>query len=575
MLKYILCETFNYRGIKLFYPLSIIKLQNQYKNKEYFFKIAILALLYFISGKLSIAVIDNNFIITIGIFAAEGFSMAAVLIFGKKIWPGVFIGQLLISFSENMPFLASLWISSINSLELFIVWYAFHTLQLNRSIETIRDILGLFFIIIFIAQPFSAFFNTTILYLFSITNDTNYWFSFFSWWFGNTMGQLLFAPSLLLLYAYRKKITLASTLFLLFLFSLLTYMILFITPIHSLPVIIAITMPVVIYIATIRNVLTGSLAIVLMSIISMYAAYKHVGIFSIHDIVENLINLNFFILSHILIVLTIGTLYHENIRTQKQLAKLNESLEKKVKQQVEKLNKQNILMAQQARLASMGEMLGMIAHQWRQPLNRINSNIAVISSISNSSTIDHKMLQSKIDNVKNQTEFMSNTIEDFADFFHPDKKKVKFMPLHTIDRALKLIHMHTKNIDIDIKAEKDIWLYSFENEYLQVVLTILHNAMDNFNTKEIQTPEIKIILQSSEETISLHIHDNGGGITSQEINTIFEPYFTTNCTGKNSGLGLYMAKILVEDSMHGQLSVTNQVNGAHFEIMLPKGEKNA
>ncbi len=534
-----------------------------------------MALLYFISGKLSITVIDNNSIITIGIFAAEGFSLAAVLIFGKKIWPGVFIGQLLISFSENIPFLASLWISSINSLELFIVWYAFQTLQLNRSLETIRDILGLFFIIIFIAQPFSAFFNTTVLYLFSVTNNANYWFSLFSWWFGNTMGQLLFAPSLLLLYTYRKKIAFTSTLFLLLLFALLTYMILFIAPIHSLPIIIAITMPLVVYIATIKNVLTGSLAIVVISVISMYAAYKHVGIFSIQNIVENLINLNFFILSHILIVLIIGTLYHENIRTQKKLAKLNESLEKKVMQQVEKLNKQNILMAQQAKLASMGEMLGMIAHQWRQPLNRINSNIAVINTVSGHNMIDHKMLQNKIDNVKKQTKYMSDTIEDFTDFFHPNKKEVKFMPLITVERALKLLDIHTKNITIEIKAEKNIWLYSFENEYLQVLLSILHNAIDNFNTKSIQNPKIQIILQTSKEMVSLCILDNGGGIRTKEHDTVFEPYFTTNCTGNNSGLGLYMAKLLVEDSMHGHLSVINQKHGACFEIVLSKGEENA
>jgi signal transduction histidine kinase len=534
-----------------------------------------LALVYFISGKLSIAVIDNNFIITIGIFAAEGFSMAAVLIYGKKIWPGVFIGQLLISFTEHVPMLASLWISSINSLELFIIWYAFHTLQLNRSLESIRDILGLFFIIVFIAQPFSAFFNTAMLYIFSVTNDTNYWFSLFSWWFGNTMGQLLFTPSLLLLYAYRKKIDLFPTLFLLSLFTLLTYMLLFSTSIHSLPIIIAITMPLVIYISVIRNVLTGSLAIVIMSIISLYAAYKHVGIFSFYDTVENLINLNFFILSHILIVFTIGTLYHENIRARKKLVEFNASLEKKVIQQVETLNKQNILMAQQARLASMGEMLGMIAHQWRQPLNRINSNIAVISSLANNHTNEEDILKQKIDNIKKQTKFMSDTIEDFTDFFHPDKKKIKFMPLTTIERALKLIDVETKNITVKITAKKDIWFYTYENEYLQVLLTILHNALENFTAHQTEDPHIHFTLSAEKEHVSLYIQDNGGGIQTKEIEAIFDPHFTTNHTGKNSGLGLYMAKILVEESMQGTLSVTNKQRGACFTITLPQGEQNA
>jgi signal transduction histidine kinase len=262
------------------------------------------------------------------------------------------------------------------------------------------------------------------------------------------------------------------------------------------------------------------------------------------------------------------------MRTKKKLSELNDSLEEKVVKQVEELNKQNILIAQQARLASMGEMLAMIAHQWRQPLNRINSNIAVISTISGSGTMDHTILQDKTDNIKKQTKFMSDTIEDFTDFFHPDKKKVKFMPLKTVERAFKLLDTQLQHISIDIKAEKEVWLYSFENEYLQVLLTILHNAIENFNVRSVQDPKIQIILQTSEEIVSLCILDNGGGIKSKEINTVFEPYFTTNGTGQISGLGLYMAKILVEDSMHGQLSASNQNNGACFEMTLPKGEKN-
>jgi signal transduction histidine kinase len=167
---------------------------------------------------------------------------------------------------------------------------------------------------------------------------------------------------------------------------------------------------------------------------------------------------------------------------------------------------------------------------------------------------------------------MSNTIEDFTDFFHPDKKKIKFMPLTTIERALKLINVETKNITIEIQAKKDIWLYTYENEYLQVLLTILHNAIENFQTKSIEQPEITILLQASTSEVQLSICDNGGGIQIKHIDTIFDPYYTTNHTDKNSGLGLYMAKILVEESMFGTLSVTNEKDGACFKITLQTGE---
>ena len=530
----------------MFYPSSILKLSEQYTNINYFSKILILALIYFISGKMSIAITNDNYIITIGIFAAEGFAMAAVLIFGRSIWPGVFIGQLVLSISENLPWLPSFGIAAINSLELFLVWYAFHTLHLKRSLDTIRDILGLFFIILFIAQPFSAFLNTGILYFSSITHDANYWFSLFSWWFGNSMGQLLWTPALLLLYRHKAEIFYPSTLFLLTLFSFLAYTIIFITPIYSLPIIITITMPLTIYITMIRNVLTGSIMIVIMSVFSLYAAYKNIGIFSQYDIVENIINLNFFILSHILIVLTIGTLYHENIRTKKKLTELNDSLEEKVVKQVEELNKQNILIAQQARLASMGEMLAMIAHQWRQPLNRINSNIAVISTISGSGTMDHTMFQDKTDNIKKQTKFMSDTIEDFTDFFHPDKKKVKFMPLKTVERAFKLLDTQLQHISIDIKAEKEVWLYSFENEYLQVLLTILHNAIENFNARSVQDPKIQIILQTSGEMVSLCILDNGGGSKAKRSIPYLNPILQQTVQVRTADLDSIWQKYLLK-----------------------------
>jgi signal transduction histidine kinase len=557
-------------------PSSLsFKLPDEYRSLDYLSKIIILALVYYISGKLSIDVINNNFIITIGIFAAEGFSMAAVLIYGKKIWPGVFIGQLLISISEQVPLGAALWVSTINSLELFVVWYAFKKLKLNRSLESIQDVLGLFFIIIFIAQPFSAFFNTSVLYLFSITNHASYWFSLFSWWFGNTMGQLLLTPALLLLYTHYKEIHYASTLFFLALFALLVYTILFIVPIYSLPIIITITMPLIIYISIIRNVLIGDLAIVVMSVISLYAAYCHVGIFSINGTIENLINLNFFILSHILIVLIIGTLYHENIKTHIELAELNKVLENKVMEQVDKLNRQNIIMAHQARLASMGEMMGMIAHQWRQPLNSINSNVAVIQYLVKEKIPTDPLLSEKLENITTQTRFMSDTIEDFSKFFHPNKSTIHFNPETTLHRVLKIIEGEIAQIKIILPetegiSEKEMMLHSYENEYLQVILTILHNALENFKVNKIQNPMIRFDFTTTQTAVTLSIQDNGGGIRTQTIDQIFDPYFTTNHTGKNSGLGLYMAKLLIEESMAGSITVSNKEGGACFEITVPK-----
>jgi signal transduction histidine kinase len=292
------------------------------------------------------------------------------------------------------------------------------------------------------------------------------------------------------------------------------------------------------------------------------------------SMMDNIININFYILSHILIVLGIGTLYREAEDTKQALAKLNRSLEEEVAKQVRKLNEQNLIMAQQARLASMGEMLGMIAHQWRQPLNTINSNIAVIQKLISESPSKDPLLEKKLDNITNHTAFMSDTIEDFSGFFHPNKQAISFNPCETLRRAVKLLGNEVEKIDMTISCSETAVLYTYENEYLQVVLSILHNAIENFAVNKISRPSLHLSIYTDDTYVILSIQDNGGGIRTKRLESIFDPYFTTNHTKKNSGLGLYMAKLLIEESMHGNVTVENKKEGACFKISLPKGEKN-
>lgn len=262
----------------------------------------------------------------------------------------------------------------------------------------------------------------------------------------------------------------------------------------------------------------------------------------------------------------------DHLFTKRELESYKNSLEEKVKEQVEELNRQNVFMTHQARLASMGEMLGSIAHQWRQPLNRINSSVAVLSSISASDCTQNKMLTSKIKSIEQNTRYMSDTIEDFANFFHPDKQQTRFSLQDAVEKALTLIESRIKNIDVTITSNEEIWVSSFEKEYRQVILTILHNAVDNFEAKATENPQINIILKRSKGNPWLCIQDNGGGIDNKDINRIFEPYFTTKFHAEGIGLGLYMAKMIVESSMGGYLKVQNKDLGACFTIEIPEGE---
>lgn len=272
------------------------------------------------------------------------------------------------------------------------------------------------------------------------------------------------------------------------------------------------------------------------------------------------------------------TVFHKvtkQILIQQELNEYKRSLEEKVKEQVEELNRQNVFMAHQARLASMGEMLNNIAHQWRQPLNRINSSVAVLSSISASDPTQSKMLASKIKSIEQNTRYMSDTIEDFANFFHPNKQQTRFSLQDVVEKALALIKSRTGKINIVISDNKEIWVSSFEKEYQQVILAILHNAVDNFEEKATENPKINVILKINNGNPWLCIQDNGGGIDNKDINRIFEPYFTTKFHAEGTGLGLYMAKMIVESSMGGYLKVQNKDLGACFTIEIPKGESHA
>jgi len=251
------------------------------------------------------------------------------------------------------------------------------------------------------------------------------------------------------------------------------------------------------------------------------------------------------------------------------LSHLNETLETRVKEQVEELERRYAFIVQQARLASMGEMINNIAHQWRQPLNRVNANVAVIISILESDNIDHNMMLSEAELIEKNTKYMSETIEDFAYYFHPEKEAVRFSLEEITQSVLGLINTRLENIDINIISSTPVEVYSFAKEYRQVLLVILNNAIDNFESKAIDSPKIDIVIKKEEEKAYLSICDNGGGIEEKDIGRIFDPYYTTKFAEEGTGLGLYVAKMLIESSMQGKLNATNKNSGACFEIIIP------
>ena len=163
---------------------------------------------------------------------------------------------------------------------------------------------------------------------------------------------------------------------------------------------------------------------------------------------------------------------------------------------------------------------------------------------------------------------MSQTISDFTDFFAPDKKKNNFNIYDVIEKSLKLVESRLDNVNIHMPKEKNINYYGFENESVQILLVILNNAIDNFEIKNIKQRDIYLLLKKDLNEITLSICDNGGGIDEDNINYIFDPYFSTKFKKEGTGIGLYMAKMLVENSMQGRLKVISEKGNTTFEIKM-------
>ncbi len=234
----------------------------------------------------------------------------------------------------------------------------------------------------------------------------------------------------------------------------------------------------------------------------------------------------------------------------------------------EKAKQENILI-QKSKMASMGEMIGNIAHQWRQPLSQISGLFMDISSAYAYNELDKKYIEQTIDEADDLIEYMSHTIDDFRNFFSPHKTKEEFLASEALDKVVKIIKSSFEfyEIDLDITVEDELPIFGYANEYSQVLLNILSNAKDILIEKEIKNPQIKVKITRQNNKTTLSIEDNAGGIEQDTLERIFEPYFTTKYE-YGTGIGLYMSKIIIEKNMDGLIGVSNTKEGAKFTITI-------
>ncbi|MBU0925277.1 cache domain-containing protein [bacterium] len=255
-------------------------------------------------------------------------------------------------------------------------------------------------------------------------------------------------------------------------------------------------------------------------------------------------------------------------------------LENKFDEYKKELKKKQSILYQQSKMAAMGEMIGNIAHQWRQPLSTISTSSTGLIACKNLDVLEDSLLLDSLNKINNSAQYLSNTIDDFRNFFNPNKIKNEFSLKNSIKTTFELIsaQFNAQNIHI-IKNIEDIRVCSYENELIQALINILNNARDALKNKgnELDKRLIFIDILKKDKNAIIKIKDNAGGINDKNIKKIFEPYFTTKQKSEGTGIGLYMTQEIIVKHLGGEINVSNKsfiyidnsYTGAEFEIKLP------
>ena len=262
----------------------------------------------------------------------------------------------------------------------------------------------------------------------------------------------------------------------------------------------------------------------------------------------------------------------------KELRYLNENLQITIDKKTKELLEKEAILNQQAKMAAMGEMIENIAHQWRQPLSVISTISSSLKIKREMNMLDDKEFYEALQSINRTSQHLSNTIDDFRNFFSPNKEINKFYISELIKKSKDLIKSRFDKFNIKvIENIDDIEILSYQNELFQVILNLFSNSIDVLSSSQIENKIIYIKIYHDENNLYIEFLDNGGGIKDEFINRVFEPYFTTKHKSQGTGIGLYMSLQIVTKHLNGEISVKNDTFienntayfGAKFTILLP------
>jgi signal transduction histidine kinase len=277
--------------------------------------------------------------------------------------------------------------------------------------------------------------------------------------------------------------------------------------------------------------------------------------------------------SYIMILITkdvVKKYKNEVEQREEELHSLNENLSMKVQNGIDEGKQKDKKILEQAKLARIGSMISMIAHQWRQPLTELSGILMELETATRFKKVNEKHILGAIERSDKMIQFMSNTIDDFRNFYRPDKVKEEFLVSNSCKNAINIIGATLKNFNIklNVNVANDKKIYGYPTEFSQVILNILSNAADILVEKSIKNPQIDLNIDTKGILSIITIKDNAGGIAQKNQELIFDPYFSTKDSSKGTGLGLYISKLIVERNMGGELSVYNDDKGAVFKIVV-------
>lgn len=252
----------------------------------------------------------------------------------------------------------------------------------------------------------------------------------------------------------------------------------------------------------------------------------------------------------------------------RELEQLHKTMEARVVEMVAELRRKDQMLIQQSRLAAMGEMIGNIAHQWRNPLNNVALIIQNVQADYDAGTLTSTNIHSDIHEVMEVILYMSRTIDDFRNFFREDKEKQEFYIGKAVNNALALVSatLENHNILVAIETDVEVTAIGYANEYAQVLLNMISNSTEACIERGVSAPRIFIRITREKERSVLYLRDNCGGIADDVMPKIFDPYFTTRGPDRGTGIGLYMSKVTIEQNMDGHLTARNVDGGVEFRI---------